>query len=823
MAHINSPLDQSAIDVNSVYLDTRTNTKKFTDMVKRPMGLFFVLLSASVICLYYPLISFAAVPFALSVLLINGLSRSNKVLPLKLPVDKMKGRTDYNENKPGSRVRFNKAGGVVYAGNERTTLKELWLTGLDYLTHMLYIATTGGGKTDTLVSMVSSICMTMGGGCIYVDAKAAVGLLYQFAAITRLVGREEKLRVISFNSGGPKAKLTPYESLSNTNQPFAKTTSSVAVQIIEGMMPGGNGEDGYFKDRALVTLSSLFPCLTELRDFGLINITPSLIAEFAQISKMCQIAYPEHFDYEITYKKFGDAFETTIPNKVTELARESIKGFLKNLPEFSESPEAIKDVSKQPEQVEKQFGFGKGYFLKALASLGATYGHIYECELGEADYSDCILNNRVLLIMVPATQESKDRREMLGKLSLSSIRLAMSEGLGFKSEGDYEDVVANLPVDKKTPSLIVVDEYPEVAVPGFAVAATQGRGLGTACVFSGQDFPGFIRADENEAKMIFANTRLKYLGTLEDPKTTLEYYSELAGKVRLAEVSGFDSADRFGFKRESKAQIKEVSKLNIESLSSQVESEVHILHKGRVIRADLFHFQIDEKKARNLRLNRLLQITTPTVEDRKKFLENAKNIVNLIDDFKECRLPNRNHASYFEGVEITKDTQWIYDLLSVDLLKPAQNKNGNIQTAHQTKEKVEIKSHPDGGMPGMPKNEKGKLTSLLNKGEVGRYSSNSDNATHIPPHKANDSYVHLLDFVTSRNKVSRAQKMENELSSLIAAAGITTSKANSAAIKTIDTIRANSKYTSIDIKPELSDLDTLNAALDDLEGATDDN
>lgn len=64
-------------------------------------------------------------------------------LPLRMP--KSSGELDPKELSPGT-TKPTKADGIVYMGNDRDTGEEIWLTGGQARTHMLFMGTTGSGK-----------------------------------------------------------------------------------------------------------------------------------------------------------------------------------------------------------------------------------------------------------------------------------------------------------------------------------------------------------------------------------------------------------------------------------------------------------------------------------------------------------------------------------------------------------------------------------------------------------------------------------------------------------------------------------------------------
>jgi ABC-type uncharacterized transport system ATPase subunit len=53
----------------------------------------------------------------------------------------------------------------------RKTNEEVWFTNSDARTHILYLGTTGAGKTEGLKSMVTN-ALCWGSGFVYVDGKA---------------------------------------------------------------------------------------------------------------------------------------------------------------------------------------------------------------------------------------------------------------------------------------------------------------------------------------------------------------------------------------------------------------------------------------------------------------------------------------------------------------------------------------------------------------------------------------------------------------------------------------------------------------------------
>lgn len=594
-----APEEQQKVKREMAYRDTRRLTEVLRDEApKWDMSIGAVALLA-VAPFYNPILAWVTLPVTIGIALWSGSARPNRSLPIKLPAS-LNPQTDFNDPQAGQTNKFNKASGTILLGNLRRGKAEVWVTGKDLLTHMLLIGTTGAGKTETLVSLSACTAFCMGGGIIYVDAKAAPKLLFQFATLARIFGREDDIRVINYITGNRAVKERDWERLSNTTNPFAQGTANTAEQTLIGLLPAGGGDSQYFLDRAIAILRSLLPALVELRDKGVLNIYPSLIGEYIAVDKFMELA-----------KNHIEVNGIHYPNiELSERVLRIIKAFLKQLPGYN--PNLSPD--KQPEEVHRQFGFAEGYFARTLASLAGTYGHIYETELAEADFIDIVMNNRILVVLVPAMEQASEERAALGKIVLSSIRSAMAQGLGGRGEGDYEDVIDSLPIDLRIPTIIIVDEYAEVAVEGFAVTATQGRGLGMSVVFAGQDLAGFVRASEQEADMIFGNTRLKVLMALEDPEITWRKFKELAGTMKVAEGAGWeqniDGLD--SYKTNLSANIRDAERISFLDLKEQREGEGHVFERANIHRVQIFHHGISDKKlVKNFRVNRMLKIKYP--------------------------------------------------------------------------------------------------------------------------------------------------------------------------------------------------------------------
>lgn len=646
------------------YVDTRNPLTKLLDGVRARETLLLIYIALAVIIIIYPVTTLLVVIIGF-ILHVNSIAGKKKmlVLPLKLPV--WLNKTDYHEPKVANRFKFEKASGTIHLGNELETQLELWIVPKDLLTHLLFISTTGGGKTEFLWSLAATSSFMTGGALIYVDAKAAPDGLEKLFYLGRKTGREDSIRIMNYRTGNKEVKHSHWKKVSNTCGMFAVGTASVVQQFLEDMMPPGEGENQVFRDKAVGGMKAFLPCVVELRDQKLLNITPSLIGQWFTIPILCKLAWPEHNDHKIPLENESTGEIIDIPHNISRPRQRALRRYLENLPGFdADSQDKLRNGMKQPSEVHRQFGFGLGYVSKPLVELGSAYSHIFECEQGEIDFRDIILNNRLLGVYVPATEQSKDQRQVQGKIALSGIRVAISTGLGEDSEGDIDDVISNLPIDKKNPSLIIIDEYAEVAIEGFAVAATQGRGLGIGVCFSGQDLAGFIKASKEEATQIFGNTRLKILGPQEDVQETWEWFKKLGGTMNVAESSGWEEGGMTMYRSNLSAQIKEVDRLNWLDVKEQIEGEAYIFQASHLVQSQLFNIRMDTSKLHSFRINRLLEVLPPSEKEKNEILQSVESAKSITFALERNQYPTTNANFDLKGLPASGSTEWIYQLLN---------------------------------------------------------------------------------------------------------------------------------------------------------------
>ena len=201
MTHDNSPSQLHEILAKNRFVDTRSDSQKLLHAIQKTgtsHAINFICLVGVVFVPYLFWLFFLIISI---VSFIPIITRKNKTLPVKLPIE-LKGKfKDYNAPNPNRRT-YKTALGTVFLGNIRQNNLEIWQAGIDLLTHQLVLGSTGSGKTETLISQAGAVVFCLGGGAFYLDPKAGNLLLIQFAALCRIFGRIDDFRVMNYKKGG---------------------------------------------------------------------------------------------------------------------------------------------------------------------------------------------------------------------------------------------------------------------------------------------------------------------------------------------------------------------------------------------------------------------------------------------------------------------------------------------------------------------------------------------------------------------------------------------------------------------------------------------
>ena len=579
--HIRGLEDHETQERKRLHRDVRSPSQRLADALKLGQVQTGGIFTAGLCLLLFPACATPLFCLGLALFLARCACVNNERLPFRMPMG-LTG-TDRGDPLPG-RSGFARPEGIFFLGNRLQDKQELWLKAKDILTHCLLFGTTGSGKTETLVSL-SYNALATASGLFYIDPKASPKLAVQIWQMARFLGRDDDFRVLNYGTSG-KVKGKSPRRLSNTNNPFTFGSAEALTQLLVSLMPASDGANSIFADKAQALISGVMYALVDLRDKGLLKLSTSIIRDSLALEKCVALALHPELDQE---------------SRASIQAALATSGWI-----------AGREMKDQPESFAEQFGYAQSYFGKALSSLTDTYSHIYGAEDGEVDFSDAIMQRRILVVLLPSLEKAPAELASLGKISLSAIRNACAVGLGANIEGDAADVLEALPTDTIGigPYLCIVDEYAAIVTPGFEVVLTQGRGLGIAAIVASQDYAGILEADKKGAQQMVANTCLKVFMRMQDAEKTWELIRGQAGQSTVLRTSGFNINEQISsdYRDANSTTVEQEDRVVLRDLQEQIEGEAHFVFSGQIVRGDMFFANPSLKKAQ-LRVPQLLQLS----------------------------------------------------------------------------------------------------------------------------------------------------------------------------------------------------------------------
>ncbi len=598
--------------------DTRTLGMKIVDFFKDPVNSAALLAGCSIavyllaaVTEFVFLIAFGAFIYAIT--------RDFK-LPFRMP--QRSRALDYNDRSPGNN-KPQKARGICFFGNKKTTGEELWFNNDDMRTHVLIFGSTGSGKTEALAS-ISFNALVQGSGFLYVDGKGDNSLFAKVFSMTRSMGREDDLLLINFMTGARDIIGAQEKRLSNTMNPFCTGSSSMLSQLVISLMgdaqQGGDGD--MWKGRAMVFVEALMKVLVYMRDQGKILLDANSIRNYFDLTRLEAMGIDKMF--------IRDNQEPVSMADAPPVILEPINNYLGTLPGFERSKKG-----KQSGQVFEQHGFITMQLTRVFGTLADTYGHIIRTNLAEVDLKDVVLNRRILVVLLPALEKAPDELSNLGKIIIASLKAMMAAGLGDSVEGTYREVITRKPTNSPTPYMCILDEYGYYAVKGFAVVPAQARSLGFSVIFAGQDLPAFQKASKEEAASIGANTNIKICMKLEDPVETWDFFNKTAGESYVTKVDSFQTNAQSvmnSYLDARSASSEKRARIDLLDLKEQASGEAHIFFKSKIVRARFFF--ANPPPVERMRLNQFLKVEPPvgrTLLDMETRLQQFSEVLRGTD------------------------------------------------------------------------------------------------------------------------------------------------------------------------------------------------
>jgi len=612
------------IDRKTLSRDTRKDGAKLAAALYRPKAFRNLMLACLAAQLALPLLWPAWT--LLTALLVSSFAERQFRMPLRMPKDQ--NGLDFSEYREQlveepylfgllTRTRLVRewivAGGILYLGYLRSHYphdqgREIWLNNSDARAHLFLGATTGGGKTETLLGL-SYNALCWGSGCVYADGKASANVPFSMWSLARRLGREDDFLVLNFLTGGEdkfsvasavhgRSADDPHLPQSNSMNSFSEGSADFLLQLMASIIPKATGEAQKWQQRALNMIDAVLRTLCYKRARGELALSIGLIRHYLALPNLVQL--------------YLEGQNGTIP----EWAFLPIKAYFESgLPGFN--PSLAHDPNLWDPEVYNQHGFLTSEFARTLSMLMDTYGHIFEDSFPEVDIADALQNNRILVVMIPSLEKSETEAAALGKLYISEIRLSMARDLGHRLEGTKAEILDTNATNAPNPTLIINDELHAYFAQGIATMYAQARELNYMMVASVQDVQGLKRAEAGaEAASLIANTKTKWTLALEDPEDTFDLFRKAGGDAYFNLVDGYDAvAGTFTttYRAQPSSRIHKEDRIKLADLKRLNPGDGIILFKDQAIPSASFFIPDSHKKstALSLRINRFLQIDRP--------------------------------------------------------------------------------------------------------------------------------------------------------------------------------------------------------------------
>lgn len=348
--------------------------------------------------------------------------------------------------------------------------------------HVLVTGSTGSGKTEALVSLMTN-AFAWGSGGVYVDGKGDVALYAKMAVIADHFGRRDDLYVLNFMTSTNTS--TMHGGFTHRFNPFAKVASDAVTQMIVSLIDDVDGNTAMWKGRMTGMLTGVIRLLCWRRDNKGERLDAAVIRDNLNLHRLIDMAY--------------DAAYADVPDHI----RKSIRTYLGSIPGY-----VAENKYQQSPHTMDHHGYMEMQLTKLFSELCDVYGHIFTAGETDIDMEDIVRNRRFLLVMLPALEKSRDSIADLGKIVAAALKAMASSILSRPIQGTWEDVVSenSSAAFKQPPFLCIMDEAAYYLVDGFDLMAAQARSLNIAMIFASQD----TYALQNSAgKTIMASTRTK--------------------------------------------------------------------------------------------------------------------------------------------------------------------------------------------------------------------------------------------------------------------------------------------------------------------------
>ena len=552
-------------------------------------------------------------------------------LPLRMPFSS--GLPDYSNPMPGSRKAQKAETGPLIGWS--TEGYELWMTAKDTRYHISIPGTTGAGKTTTILSLLVN-ALAQGSGFVFVDGKADRTLFGSVLALARRFGREDDVRLLNF-------LVASGFRVSHTFNAFAIGNADAVREIIVSQLGEQMNGDGnsVFRDRAVSVIASIAPALVWLRDFKDVLLTIDFIRSSVELPWIWKLAMRKTFTQRDP--ETGKDVEVDVSSDIPDDVITPLRSYLGELPSYDQNVPLDKQKTDEPS---RQHGFAVLYFTPIFTQLTVSLGHIFRAECGDIEMRDIVLNRRILVVNLPALENSDATLAALGKLVVASLRGMMAQLLGASPEGDYDE--KDKPGMGPSPYTVVLDEMAYYATSGMDRMLAMGRSLNISFMLGFQEISGIHARLGEKTGSLLGNLNCTIAMRQQDSGRTREWLEKTAGQTNVTQATSYQGAADGAYREARHAEVRTVSRIDWNDLTSLIEGEAIVLFGGHRVYARVFHAKIDDTGPK--RIGRTLMLSPPKRKDLQLQLERSRDLASHIQEGKVIGMVEEPRSSGLDAL-----------------------------------------------------------------------------------------------------------------------------------------------------------------------------
>lgn len=546
------------LDNRSRHVDTRPIWVKLSDYL--PLILPYCLLAIGVLILFVPALSYFIFLLALVLMLWMLFIQFDYLVSAPL-----------NARRNGI-VNWQKGVAFLLLGYDLLFHRQLWIE-VDRETRMLFISgTTGSGKTVTLNSMLLQTGIQghfpKGAPVMVTDGKGSIKGLYEWLFYMVRTGRLHDIRILNFLTAGkkqnPDAMLDDDHS-SNKFNPFSVLNADESRGLIMSFgrsSEGGNSE--FFRDRASTMCGGVFEPLCYKRDVLGEPLDVSVIQRFTELRNMFQLAASKD-----------------LPDKYLKPLREYLKTL--NGVDDSHFQMEIDQGFEINQKAEEQHTYNRSMLSKTINEMAESLGHIF-CSVGsDINLRNAFMHGQAVFVLLPTIEKEPDAMAELGRMTIGSLRPALSPLLGYKVQGSYGETVKSLPSNRTIPIRLYFDEVLNYYVKGISGFLSLLRSVNVSLVLMGQSLKGIYDAGESEGRQSLANLNNKLMFSTQDVYETMDLIEKAVGKTTATRLSQMHSEAWGGYRNSEQLNLAEESIINARDMAGADPMEGLYLFRGDII------------------------------------------------------------------------------------------------------------------------------------------------------------------------------------------------------------------------------------------------